>query len=703
MRVRAIPFLLFLFVAAVASGDWSVPVPIADDASPGPVAAGILRLASDGESFLLVTSDARGTRARRLDASGRLGDTRGIALGGEIARTPAVAGNGSEWLILDGGGDWMLHADDSIAFVAGLTSRDQQVVSNGRSFLVWSSTDRTAAIVEPFRVVTRVPVEALPRTFDVVASNGDVYAIASLRGNAVDYNVIDATGAVRFAEPRTIELPVTGDRAPRRIALVRVHGNFRVIWSEYAPAPAVEGDIAWAVRSIDFTPAGDVPDAAVTLAEGVGRGRWKDVYNPALSVVQAGAADALVRWSVPGSPLRQTTLGCGAAFDAVAGDVASSGRTTVLLTRERTAVVRAAAFACDPAPLRAALPEIAAWASPQQQHVSIAAGSFGAAAVWIENGRRRARRISADGQPLDLLALPDEAQQPAASFRLVATGASYAAFWSPGDQEGVRFARLGGSAIAPPVVSVLEGWVRYFDVEWTGAHFVLVHTGGDALTVARVGRDGALLDAPRRVLAPPGESYRASLDLARGPSELLAAWVEGGTSLLPCGGCTNPQRLYAFRLGLDGEPLAAPEMIRAYGYEVRSVVWNVDAWYVLIFDRILGHTRIARFGADGPREIALGSSAAAAIFPLGELGVGVVSGDAAFLVLDAAMELQRMPRPPWLADGVRGVALAAAGPRLFAVFTARVAAPPHDGMHRAFVTSMQIARPPRRRPSRSGS
>ncbi|HEX6085212.1 MAG TPA: hypothetical protein VF266_11845 [Thermoanaerobaculia bacterium] len=660
------PFLAALLLslcaaatAAAAPGDWSRPVPVAADAFPRPIFTNSITVASDGESYLVVTTDSRGHRALRVDSAGTIVDLNGISLGPAGSGDPVVVGNGSEWLVLTGDGARIVQRDGRIAKLGTMPLRQAKGASNGRTFLLASNEDRRAAVIQPDGRTTWI---TLAQKFDAVASNGDVYCLAAINGNSAIITIIDDAGRVRFTAP--LDVPLNA----RRIALARVHGNFRLLWTTYSDVPRTgEHDVRWSLSSIDFTPAGALPGAPREMASGSDRMTYTSVFNPALSVTQAGPADAIVRWST--SELRQTTLGCGTSFAATPGTIASNGRSAVLVTLEQGAVLRAAAFTCDPGPLLAARRDLTSWATAEQSGIALAAGHNDAVALWSENGRHYARRVSHTGAMLGWLQLPEEVHAWS-SVRLATDGWQYIVAWTVPDRGGLRFARLADAgAPAAPVVTVSTLSVHAFDVAWDGTAYSFVWSTDFApLRVSRVSRDGALLE-PAYEISAPSIGYRTGLVLSRGATGMLVAWSEGGISMLPCGGCQNVQRALALRLDHDGRPWGGVMELGGYLIEVQSAAWNDGAWYVTAKHRGTEVTRVSRIDDMGAE------------------------------TAPAAAALPSLPRG--LDEPREAVFVRAGTSRMLAIFTSRENAPPHNGAHRAFVTSMQLdATPSRRRAAR---
>jgi hypothetical protein len=104
-----------------------------------------------------------------------------------------------------------------------------------------------------------------------------------------------------------------------------------------------------------------------------------------------------------------------------------------------------------------------------------------------------------------------------------------------------------------------------------------------------------------------------------------------------------------------------------YLTEVQSAAWNDGAWYVTTQHRGTDVTQVRR---------------------IDDAGIETVPAAAA------------APSLPHRLDELREVVFVRAGTsRMLAIFTSRENAPPHNGAHRAFITSMELDAAPSRRRS----
>jgi hypothetical protein len=705
-------------------------VAVAPAAFPAPVPGASALVASDGETYLMITNDDRGRRAMRLDADGRVTDPNGIPL--RDASIVDVAGNGAEWLMV-GRGALLLRRDGTVQRAA-MDLDAPRVISNGRTFFAWStnySEHARGAVVFADGTLHYVDEHALPNTIGAAASNGDVYCVATAAGSAIFVNILDDAGRPLFAEPRKlVDAPIGSGRELRHIALARVHGNFRVFWLESEPTiGAHDEEIDWTLSSADFDAAGAIVSAPQVIDAGASRGSSWDFYGSLLNVAQAGPADAVVRWSMGWYlPRRQTTLGCGAVFSGVAGTLVSNGRSMLMLSYENVTqastamVLRRATFACDPTSLLTAQRELPVWAAPEQASVSITTGRADAIVAYLEQGRRRAHRISLDGRTLASIALPDEVND-APWFRIATDGRTYFAFWIPNDASAVRYAKLVDSNSFTRIVKTiapLHDRSNGFDAQWTGSEFLVVWTGkgrtfgGDEpILGARITRGAAMLDPGVIEIVPPDPEFqRRDLALSRGDGDLLLAWNDQGAGTgLPCGGCTAYAGARALRIDPRGTPLGSITELSSWRSNMETIVYNDGAWYVFISDPS-GSNRVSRIDdAASVVELDLGfgsfdgqtrPSPHVAAFPMGKLGVGVYDGRSFDLLEDSAGALHiSSDAAPALADAgwPHEVMFAPAGNgRLLAIFTLAVEGSPYAGAHRAFVSFVDLPAPaPKRR------
>ena len=255
MQGSLVVCLLFAAGTAAFSGDWSAVVPVAPEAEPRPVSVGESIVASDGETYLIVTTDERGTRALRADAEGRITSLESIPVADASELTQGhrelygVAGNGSAWLISLDSATLLLHPDGEVATVNSMPAAS--LLSNGKSFLAWSP-DR-AQILSPGVPVAVIDRNALPDELRTASTNGDVYVVASIIGDAIFFNVVDDGGRTVFAKSRKfVDVPPDGTRRLRDVGIARVHANFRLAWLEHDSGSP---QIAWRISSVDFTPA----------------------------------------------------------------------------------------------------------------------------------------------------------------------------------------------------------------------------------------------------------------------------------------------------------------------------------------------------------------------------------------------------------------------------------------------------------------
>ncbi len=726
MLVRVVSPFIFCLAAALAfaasAADWLPPTPIAPGGLTSPLPGFSAKAASDGDSFLIVTNDSgRGMRAIPVDADGRIVDGNGIRID-----TPAiakgVAGNGSEWLITDATSAWLLNPRSGAAPpVRWLSMNDPKVVSNGRNFFVWSTNPfqpASAAIVNAADSKIDIDPRALPQSPAAAGSNGNVYCIAAIDDAAIVFNIIDAAGRPVFEQPRKLmDAPLAGGRLIRRIALARVHGNFRLFWTEIDPFfGARDQDVAWALGSAELTSTGDVVSPPAVVASGVQRGSWSDFYEDWLDVAQAGPADAVVRWSVGRElPYMQTTIGCGTVFTSPiepnrflvwlppferAGLLASNGRNAILVRAEPLAnyssamALRTAPHACDPTMLRAAPYDFLTRALPEQGEVSIVAGNYDALVAWSESGLRHARRVSHGGQVLGWMTLPEDARS-AHRFRVATNGEEYVAFWIPEEGKAIRFAKLVGPDEAQPEVKTLAALtdsVDGFDAEWSGSSYVVVwpgegltYGGNETVYGARVGDDGGVLDRePFEIVPPDRQTRRVALELSRGTHGMLLAWHDAGAGTgLPCGGCTNPKGVRVLRLGYDARPAGSILELSDWYNRMGGVASSEDAWYVVSQNGQSNFHRISRIDERGVQSIDTHYEAIAA-FSLGVHGVGLFDGSKFVATSDDSFHLYDLP-----GGGVSPATEASfarvRGSRVLAAFTRPVDEAPHAGAHRVFV------------------
>jgi hypothetical protein len=260
-------------------------------------------------------------------------------------------------------------------------------------------------------------------------------------------------------------------------------------------------------------------------------------------------------------------------------------------------------------------------------------------------------------------------------------------------------------------VSAVSATSDAIDVQWGGTAYVVVwagegrtYGGDEPILATRISHAGALLDPePIELVAPDPRFRRWGLALSPGADGMLLGWTDSGAGTgLPCSGCTNPPGARALRIDRNARPSGSVLELSGYRTALQTVLWNEGAWYMLI-DGLPADTN----GAADIHAIAIGwtSGVRIALFPLGELGVGLYTGTS-FDRLSPGLYLHRggAPQLPGglLPDDVR---FAAAGSsRVLALFTTGVEDVPYAGARRAFLSSLDLGMPaPKRRVARSSS
>jgi hypothetical protein len=478
----------------------------------------------------------------------------------------------------------------------------------------------------------------------------------------------------------------------------------------------------WAVRMVTMTPAGDLTGAVATLHEGEARGyeSGDDLFD----VVQAGATDAIVQWSMGYSHDRyRLRLSCAPAVHVIAGrdanyqgTVGSNGVTMVDARPEFVAAwsrprlaVRSVPFTCGAMDLRGVDSELLGLAAPPQLSRRVITGSRDALATWSEldfataKAVLHARRIDLQGRTLERMQVPADTLL-ADDVRFVTDGKDYLAFWtlSIDGRVLIRVGRLAGEGHPAPIGHTIASTYddRHIDAVWNGSAFIAVWASPNtSVLAARVTADLEILDPGGVEILPPGSGvehlHRSLAPAPDGTSMLIWSDVFGPCAF-PGPGCGRSRAMFGVRLGVDARPLAPPVEIAPYQSDAEAVVWHDGAWSAFWRTRggassILSGRRLLADDSMGPVVMVKSVAFGPRLEPFTSgLGVWLLDRDGGLLLDERLERVERVSLPAPLEQWAVLSGAAVEYGKALVIFDMRVPSLPYAGVTRAFVATLDL-------------
>jgi hypothetical protein len=476
-------------------------------------------VAFDGTNFLVVWSGAGSVQGRRLSPGGAVLDPAPIELSSSVGRGPEVSFGGGIYLVV-----WTGRVSDGAPTVVMATRLSPDGV-----------------VLEPADVPVVTPGgEQLQID---IAFNGTHHLLVFEQG---DPSSRDVHGTLLTTDGQTLGpgQPISAAVGEQRRPVVTSTGSgFLVAWEDHQEGRS-ESDIHAARVRADGSVVDDPGIRIGTATDGFGYGAHDASWD---------GVDALVTWqtgdgagSIRGGRIdRSGTLRDPAGVELVDGRHPASAfdgthhLVTSVTSAERVqGHVEASRVTPDLVPLDPEGFAIAVGAN-QQTDVDMVFDGVNQFVVWIDDrsGQRAVygARVGPDGQNLDgagfPISVPPEPSTSIGAASVAFDGTNFLVVWWEGTSSGpIRAARVSRTG------EVLDR----FDVAPRGASadtpavafgngvFLVAWVRGEDVMATRVGSDGTVLD-PEGIPLAFHMSTLATFDIAAGASEFLVVWKNGRT------------------------------------------------------------------------------------------------------------------------------------------------------------------------------
>ena len=727
-------FTLILLLTSGAAAEH----PVAPEAviGPSPIGESDVRAGTDGDSYLVTWVDWRGVRGARYDSDGTLLDPISLSLSlppaelrnRYLTAAKSIAGARGQWVIAQGNGSLFQLRPDGVVEAIDLPMKSPAVASNGRGFLIYSTAAADAATFAA-GVARRVAAAALPPLIRGVAANESLYCVLGRHGSTrLLVNFVREDGRTLYPVPRVL-LDTDSSGAYKLVdaRVVRDGDGFLAVWLSATPDTRIEMPYgsgvmsSWRVQTARFDPPAAIVRRRTTIQAGTSRDSHATFKS--LDVVQLGHGDALVRWIVPEQGRLAERLSCGSTTPFKDdGSVLVSNGTTLLRTAYEllTATswktqVRVAVPDCDLSSLAKARATVPNRSAPEQSFPILAAGQETLALAWNESAgvepvRTHAALLSLDGKLLEKLKLaePEQAGDRLQAGGIASDGRDFVMVWLEGtsvDKASMRAMKLvpESSPVVPlPVtvatLAVQKWWDSSPRIVWNGSVYLIVWAAAGEVRLARMTRDGIVLDPEGQTLtrnleyASPG-----SLELATSGSDSMVVWhyTDLRCPVMPVG-CWQSLGVHALRLNRDGRPLwSIPRVLSPEYGSFAQVAWRAPYWYVAWSDMKYGYSGrggnyIRRLGdgkiLDGEDGRRLeGPGYVNALVPAARSVAAVLSDASVTFVGEELEPLGRVAAPP--AAAFPDAAAAAPG-KLLLVYQRSVAESPYAGVYRLFANAI---------------
>lgn len=725
---------LILLLASGASAEH----PVAPEAviGPAPIGESYLRAGTDGDSYLVTWVDQRGVRGARYDGDGTLLDPVSLQLAPPPAElrnqyltaAQSMAGARGQWVIAQANGSLFQLRPDGVTQPIELTMKNPAVASNGRGFLIYSTSTPDAATYAA-GVSRRVAPAALPSFIRSVAAHEAHYCVLGRDGNRLLVNFVHTDGGTLYPAPRVLlDTDSSGTYKLVDARVVRDGDSFVAVWLSATPGKQIDLtygsglETSWRVQTARFGAPASIVRGRTTLQAGTSRDNSWATFK-SIDVVQLGPGDALVRWIVPEHGMLATRLSCAPAapFKDDAAMLVSNGTTILraanelLTARAWKSQVRVAVPGCDLSALASAPATVPNRSAPEQSFPRLAAGQETLAMAWneaagVEPVRAHAALLSLGGKLLQKLKLPgpEQAGDQLRVGGIASDGRDFMVVWTEGtnvNNGSIRAMRLvpeRSPEVPLPVtvatLAVQKWWGSSPRIVWNGSLYLIVWAAANEVRLARMTRDGVVLDPEGQSLTRDlGYASPDSVELATSGSDSLVVWhyTDLRCPIMPVG-CWESLGVRGLRLNRDGRPLwSIPRVLsREYGSHAQ-VAWRAPYWYVAWTDMDYpyygrGGRYIRRLGdgkiLDGEEGHRLGAGGYVSALVPAAHGVGVVMSDASVTVLGGELEpLRTVAAPPAAAHPDAALI---APEKFLLVYQRQVAESPYAGVYRVFANAV---------------